>query len=270
MAKASNARKARRAADKTTKATKANDSAAVIFNPRHAATRAAIDYGVTNATSSRAVALVEQFRRGIIACQQGGMKPTHADVLIEEIRKGIAVKRKAANINTDFNVATWAQRASEASAVLKLHEFKCVKPLFATLATIDVLTFEGLAAIARWMRGAHGKGGAWQATTTSAPSKVRLMKLLAEKRTRKSKSKRKGGFAKGDGVVGMPISDAVRGLGHVLKCAKAFDKAHARHFATASERKLMAACIENLNACFKPTRALVKAREIEAAAKVSK
>jgi hypothetical protein len=266
MAKMSTARKARRAAERTTNT---NDSAAVIFNPRNAATKAAIEYGIDHGTSSRAKALVEQFRLAIVACQKGGMKPTHADVLVEEIRKGIAAKRKAASIKSEFEVATWAQRKSEAAAVLKLHEFACVKPLFATLADIDVLTFEGLAAIARWMRGAHGKNGAWQSTTASAPSKAKLLGLLAEKRTRTSKSKRKGGFAKGKGVVGMP-SDAVRGLAHVLKCAKAFNATHAKHFAKASDAKMFAAVIDNINACFKPTRALVATREKAAAEAVSK
>ena len=161
-------------------------------------------------------------------------------------------------------------RISDTRTVLKIFDWKCRANLVGVLNTIDTLTFEKLTAIVRWMKGTPKQKANWKSDLLTAPSRAELLRVMNKTKRRATKSTKRGGFKSGKGVVGMPMNNAVDGLGHVLKCAKAFNKAHASHFANAGDRKLFAAVLDNINACFAPTRALIKSREEKAAEKAAK
>jgi hypothetical protein len=263
-------RKSRRAAAaKAAKGTKVATIAAplqteVSFNKNGKHVKAMIAAGVAAETSVISNAVVAVFSEGWAACKAGEMSPDHAADVLKAIHVSVAAKRgEKASKNAD------GARVSDTKTALKIFDWKCVGNLIEVLNTIDTLTFEKLVAIVRWMKGTPQKAAQWKSTHLTAPSKAELIRVMNKTKKRATKSSKRGGFKKGKGVVGMP-SDPVRGLAHVVKCAVAFNKKHAKDFASKSDAKLMAGVINTLNALFKPTRALQAARELAAAAKVAK
>jgi hypothetical protein len=257
---------------KTTKANKAKTIAAplqteVSFNKNGKHVKAMIEAGIAAETSVISNAVVATIKAGWLACKAGEMTPAHADHVLIAIRAGVAAANDA---TVKRGEKLDGARVSDTRTALKIFDWKCRANLVDVLATIETLTFEGLVSIVRWMKGTPQKKAHWKADLITAPSKAELLGVIRKVKGRTSKGGKRGGFKKGKGVVGMPMSDAVAGLGHVLKCAKAFNKAHASHFASAGDRKLFAAVLDNISACFAPTRALIKSREEKAASDAAK
>ena len=238
----------------------------VSFNAKGKHVLAMIDAGIAAQTTVISNAVVAQIKSGWLACKAGEMSPAHADQVLIAINKGVAAANDATFKAKDLDGA----RVSDTRTALKIHDWKCVKngALAAALAEIGTLKFEGLIAIVRWMKGTPKVKAHWRNDLESAPGKADLLKVIRAKKTRATKSTKRKTRKGSATVVGMP-GDADRGLGHVIKCAIAFNKAHGK-FLPASDAKLMAGVIDTLNALFKPTRALMKTREEAAAAKAAK
>ena len=234
----------------------------VSFNKNGKNVRAMIEAGVAAETSIISNAVVATFDAGWKACAAGEMTPAHADKVLASIYASVAAKRGEKPSKVE------GPRVSDTRTVLKIFDWKCRANLVSVLNSIDTLTFEKLVAIVRWMKGTPKQSAKWKADLLTAPSKAELLRVMNKTKRRASKSKSRSKRKGSANVVGMP-GDADRGLAHVVRCAVAFNKAHGKHLPR-DDAKLMAGVIDTLNALFKPTRALMKAREAEAAAKAAK
>jgi len=251
-------RKTRRAAAKNAKSS--NNSAAVKttsakWNASSPAIKDVVDFAVKHATFGTRDFLIGQFTRMMKACSVGAMMPNGDDVA-----KVYALI--AAGINADkgdseaYNVN--ATRNSECAAVLKLFDWQCRDALLAMLKgdEFKALTFEKIVRIARFLRGTPKQAAAAQKDNATLPDVAKI--VAAMNKGSKPAPSGTGKRGKRAGVVGMP-HDADRGLGHVVKCLAAFNAKHGKRLENASDRKLVAAMLDNAKSLFPAVKALMKA-----------
>jgi hypothetical protein len=235
----------------------------VRYNATGKAMLAAHNHAVASATSDDTEALVRQLELQWAAILAGdcAVSVDHTTRFCTEVRDRINARRKASlGKNAELLVPITATHVGNMNAQLHLATWPCRVNLAKVLRTFDGLTFEAMTAVARWMRGPHGKGGKWSDTIERAPSRDTLLGVIkkSKKRAPKSASKK----SKRNGPTGMPTTPdkALKGLGHVISCLAAFDKAYASKLLGKNERKVVEQSLNGLRGLFTPLRAAMKAK----------
>ena len=215
----------------------------------------AIEFGVANATTMAAHAVVEQFHLDTSAIVARQASVDHARDLLNAIRKRIATKR-----GTKFEEAS-ASRVSEYKKALSLSSFACLSNLIATVRKFEVFTIEDLFAVAKWMAGTRKEEAQWKMDTVAAPTADVLSRVIARSKKRATKSTPQPSANRGP--TGMP-HDPERAFAHVAECALFALKALRKEL-NAGEIKLIEAIVNNTKA-LKPAAKRIKAARAEKAA----
>jgi hypothetical protein len=246
MAKASTARKARRAANNAGKATPAVTGVAGKSKIEWDASRPlvvkAIAYGVAHETTNAAHAIVEQFNLDTAAIVHKQADVTCARDLLNAIRRRVCEKR-GIKWTTDEHAS--ANRVSDYKKVLAMSGLACLSNLIANLRKIETLTIEGLYDVAVYMVGTRKQAAKWKADAVSAPTVEVLTKVIARRKSRVNKNNTATRKPKRKGVMGMPTTDAPRSLAYCVAAIAALIKHHGKAM-TAAERKQADAATKNL------------------------
>lgn len=247
MAKASTARKARRAASKSNKASKpavtgVAGKSKIEWDASRPLVVKAIAYGVAHETTNAAHAIVEQFNLDTAAIVHKQADVTCARDLLNAIRRRVCEKR---GIKWTQDEHASANRVSDYKKVLAMSGLACLSNLIANLRKIETLTIEGLYDVAVYMVGTRKQPARWKADAVGAPTVEVLAKVIARRKTRESKSNTSTRKPKRKGVMGMPTTDAPRSLAYCVAAIAALIKHHGKAM-TAAERKQADAASKNL------------------------